>query len=163
MHLLANVQRFYWFAWDDATAGILWVPDPHDISKPGSLLKPGVAYQQTYNWLVGNTLDPTCAPEDKVWACNLTGPNGYMGQIVWNTAKTCNGSKCSHSEYTFNPIYIQYVDLSGKVTSTNGLTTVPIGYKPILLQNMTPSGNTKNNAERTESNYSSNTALRSGH
>jgi hypothetical protein len=140
MHWLGNVQRFYWFAWDDATAGTLWVANSQDITKPGTLLKPGIAYQQTYNWLVGNTIDQSCAPKGKVWACNLTGPNGYLGQIVWDASKTCHGSKCAHSPYTFDPIYIQYVNVSGTVTSTNGLTTVPIGYKPILLQNMTPPG-----------------------
>ena len=139
MHWLANVQRYYWYEWN-GFAGTLWKPDADEFTGPGHLLKAGVAYQQTYNWLVGNTLDQSCTPKNRVWACNLTGPNGYQGQIVWNAAETCHGSVCTHSQYKFDPAYIQYVDVFGKVTSTNGLTTVPIGYQPILLQNMTPSG-----------------------
>jgi polysaccharide biosynthesis protein PslG len=137
MHLLANVQRYYWFAWDDATAGTLWVADPHDITKPGTLLKPGIAYQQTYNWFVGNTLDPSCTPNGSVWACNITGANGYQGQIVWDTSQTCKAGTCTYSNYTFNPMFIQYVTIYGQVIPVNG-STVPIGYQPILLQNMTP-------------------------
>ena len=140
MHMLANVQRFYWFTWTDSTAGELWMADKRDITKPGTLLKPGIAYQQIYNWFVGNTLDQSCVPQRTVWACNLTGPNGYQGQVVWDTSKTCSAGQCTTSQYTFDPTYIQYVDVFGKVTSTNGLSTVPIGYKPILLQNMTPPG-----------------------
>jgi hypothetical protein len=139
LHRLANVQRFYWFAWGGATAGTLWEADPNDITKPGTLLEPGVAYQQTYNWLVGNTLDHSCAPKGTVWACNVYGAKGYEAKIVWDTSKTC--TPCTYSHYKFNPVYIQYVDLTGKVTSTQGLTTVPIGYRPILLQNMTPPSN----------------------
>jgi len=140
MHRLLNVQRYYWFAWGDATAGTLWVANPHDITQPGTLLKPGVAYQQIYNWLVGNTLDHSCAPKGSVWACGVTGPNGngYQAMIVWDTSKTC--TPCTYSQYTFDPMYIQYVDVTGKVTSTTGSQTVPIGYQPILLQNMTPPG-----------------------
>jgi len=135
MHWLANVQRFYWFTWTDSFAGQLWAPDPKDMTKPGTLLKPGMAYQQTYNWFVGNTLDQSCKPKGKVWACNVTGPNGYLGQIVWDTSKTCKAGICTHSQYTFNPIYIQYVTVTGTITPTTGLKTVPIGYKPILLEN----------------------------
>jgi len=134
MHWLANVQRYYWYEWN-GLAGTLWKPD-RDFTGPGTLLKPGQAYQQTYNWLVGNTLDQSCKPQGTVWACNVAGPNGYLAQVVWDTSQTC--SPCTHSQYTFNQIYVQYVDVFGKVTSTSGLQTVPIGYQPILLQNMTP-------------------------
>ena len=137
VHQLLNTSRFYWYEWN-GFAGTLWKQDPVNFTGPGSLLIPGHAYQQIYNWLVGNTLDTSCKPTGTVWACNVTGANGYQGQIVWDTSKTCHDHVCTTSQYTFNSIYIQYVDLAGNVTSTSGLQTVPIGYKPILLQNMTP-------------------------
>jgi hypothetical protein len=134
MHWLGNVQRFYWYAWNDTPAGTLWVANQKYLWKPGTLLKPGKAYGQIYNWMVGNTVDQSCTPVNTVWACNVTGPNGFQGQIVWDTSQTCSHGKCTFSNYTYNPIYIQYVTVLGKVTPVKG-STVPIGYQPIFLQN----------------------------
>jgi hypothetical protein len=139
MHWLLQTQRLYWFVWNDSTAGELWMTDKKDITQPGTLLKPGIAYHQIYNWMAGYTVDQSCAPQHTVWACNVAGPNGYQGQIVWDTSQTCKSGKCTHSNYTFNPMFIQYVTLYGDVIPVSG-STVPIGYQPILLQNMTPLG-----------------------
>jgi len=84
MHWLANAQRFYWYAWGDTPAGTLWVADHQHLWKPGTLLEPGKAYGQIYHWMVGNTVDQSCAPQQTVWACNVTGSNGFLGQIVWD-------------------------------------------------------------------------------
>jgi len=137
MHWLVGTQRFYWFVWNDSPAGTLWQADPHDITLPGTLLKPGIAYQQIYEWMAGYSVDQTCTTKGPVWACNLTGSNGYQGQIVWDTSQTCKAGTCTYSNYTFNPMFIQYVTIYGDVIPVNG-STVPIGYQPILLQNMTP-------------------------
>jgi polysaccharide biosynthesis protein PslG len=134
MHWLGSVQRFYWYAWSDTPAGTLWVANPKYLWAPGTLLKPGKAYGQIYRWMVGDSVDQSCAPQGTVWACNVTGPNGFQGQIVWDTSQTCSKGTCTYSNYNCNPIFTQYVTLLGTVFPVKG-STVPIGYKPIFLEN----------------------------
>ena len=134
MHWLGNAQRFYWYAWSDTPAGTLWVANRHDLWERGTLLKPGKAYAQIYNWMVGNTVDQNCTPQKTVWACNVTGPNGFQGQIVWDTSQTCSQGTCTYSNYSYNSIYVQYVTVLGKVIQLSG-GTVQIGYEPIFLEN----------------------------
>lgn len=100
---------------------------------PGTLLKPGVAYQQTYNWMVGNFMS-RCTNSGTIWTCHFAGPNGYEAQAVWDASQSCSHGVCTTSNYTFDSKYTQYVTVYGQVNSTNG-STVPIGYQPILLQN----------------------------
>jgi hypothetical protein len=137
IHWLVGTQRFYWFVCNDSMAGHLWPDDKNVITLPGTLLKPGIAYQQIYDWMVGFTVDQSCTTKGTVWACNLSGSNGYLGQIVWDTSQTCKNGKCTFSNYTFDPKFIQYVTVYGQVNPVSG-STVPICYQPILLQNMTP-------------------------
>jgi len=108
-------------------------------SSPGTLLKPGCAYQTTYSWLVGNTLAAkSCAAKGSVWTCDVNGPKGYQAQAVWDTSQSCSNGVCTFSKYTFNPKFIQYETVYGQVVQVNG-STVPIGYQPILLENQNPS------------------------
>jgi FG-GAP-like repeat len=103
---------------------------------PGTLMKPGVAYQQAYNWMVGNTMS-TCTSSGTIWTCDFTGSNGYEAQAVWDASQSCSHGVCTTSNYTFDPKYIQYMTVYGQLVPVNG-STVPIGYQPILLQNQTP-------------------------
>jgi hypothetical protein len=135
MHWLEQTDRFYWYQWD-STAGTLWTPSTNFTGK-GVLLKPGLAYRAIYNWMVGFNVDRSCTVNKTVWACNLSGSGGYLGQIVWDTSKTCNHGVCTESQYKFDPTYTRYVSLYGKVKPLQG-STVPIGYLPILLQNHNP-------------------------
>jgi len=107
-------------------------------SSPGTLLKPGCAYQTTYSWLVGNTLAKSCAAKASVWTCDVNGPKGYQAQAVWDTSQSCSNGVCTFSKYTLNPKFIQYETVYGQVVQVNG-STVPIGYRPILLENQNPS------------------------
>jgi hypothetical protein len=101
------------------------------------LLKAGIAYQQIYSWMVGFNVNQSCATNKAVWTCNLSGSGGYLGQIVWDTSKTCHSGVCTHSNYKFDPTYKQYVTLYGKGGQLKG-STAPIGYLPVLLQNHNP-------------------------
>src|SRR5271165_2544828 len=135
MHWLEQTKRFYWYQWD-STTGTLWLPSK-DFTGKGTLLKPGIAYRQIYNWMVGFNVNQSCTTTGTVWACDLSGSGGYLGRIVWDTSKTCKNGVCTYSNYTFDPKYTQYATLYGKVQKLNG-STVPIGYLPILLQNHNP-------------------------
>lgn len=113
---------------------------------PGTLLKPGIAYQTLYNWTVGNTLSTPCngplPPNSGIWTCGLTGPNGYQAQLVWvldptNQSYYCSNNVCTTEAYTVDPKYVQYRTVYGQVFPITG-HSVQIGYVPILLENQSP-------------------------
>lgn len=131
LHAATNISRFYWYSWNGG--GVLWVKNSTDPSLPGTLLKPGIAYREVYNWLVGKTMNG-CSNSGSVWHCNLSGPNGWLGQAVWDKSQTCSNGSCTTSTYTIDAKYIKFYTLYGDVVNITGLT-VQIGAKPILLTN----------------------------
>jgi hypothetical protein len=136
MYLLqwqANVARFYWYQWNNDTFGTLWTPDPNNPSAPGTVLPPGIAYEQVYQWMVG-AVGSSCTSAGSVWTCELTRSGGYQALAVWDASQSCSNGSCTTSNYTYPTIYKQYRDLSGNVTALTG-TTVAIGTRPILLEN----------------------------
>jgi hypothetical protein len=136
-----NVSRFYWYQWNNKQFGTLWTPDPNVPSNPGTVLPAGIAYQQMFNWLVDAVMSQACVSNGSVWTCGLTSTNGYQALAVWDASQSCSNTSgsesCTTSNYTFAPQYVQYRDLSGNTTSLAGQTSVPIGAKPILLENQT--------------------------
>ena len=54
---------------------------------PANHLYPeGVAYGETYKWIVGATLTQPCAQDKKgTWTCAITRPGGYRALVVWNS------------------------------------------------------------------------------
>jgi hypothetical protein len=122
--LLASkgIVRSYWHAWDDNKWGTMWDPDR-------GVLQTGMAYEETYNWLVGATLTGPCKiATGGIWTCGLTRPNGYQGLIAWTTSGT--------RPYTPAQQYLQYRDLAGGTTPVHG--TVTLGEKPILFETAYP-------------------------
>jgi len=134
LHAAYGIARLYWFEWNDPTDGTLWLPDPNDPSAPGTVQKAGIAYQQVYNWLVGNYISSGCAQVGTVWACGITGANGYTAQAVWDTSQTCSNGTCTTSPYQVNPIFTNYRTIYGSKISIKS-KDVPIGALPILLAN----------------------------
>ena len=134
LHAAYGISRLYWFEWNDTSDGTLWLKDPRDASAPGTVLKPGIAYQATYTWLVGNNISKGCTQTATIWKCKITGASGYVAEAVWDTAESCSSGSCHTVSYMPDAKYIHYQTLDGKTHSVTG-TTVPIGAKPILLQN----------------------------
>jgi len=131
-----SVSRFYWYQWNNKRDGILWTPDPNNPSGPGTVLEPGIAYGQVYQWLVGAVMSQACGQNGSVWSCELTSLNGYQALAVWDASQTCSNGNCTTSSYSFPPQYVQYRDLEGDPpTSLSGQSSVAIGAKPILLEN----------------------------
>ena len=140
LHWSSDVDRVYWYSWD--TSGTMWTqtqttgcttPDP---SGNGYTCESAAAYSALQNWTLGATITQACSSVGTVWTCIFTKPGGYQGLTVWDTSQTCNNGFCTGSSYTIpkGTTYIHYRDLSGRVTKISG-STVPIGYKPILLEN----------------------------
>lgn len=127
LHWSEGVARFYWRAWDDNVWGGLWTPT-------GGLNKAGVAYEQIYNWLVGSSMTKACSASGTVWTCDMSRANGYAAQVVWDTSLSCSNGVCATKEYTAAVQYVQYRTIAGQIVRITG-TQVPIGAKPILLEN----------------------------
>ena len=131
----SGITRSYWYEWDNAGYGTLWSPTTNSgcsiAFTSGYICKPGIAYQQVYDWLVGSTLG-ACSVSGTTWTCSLTQSNGSQAEIIWNTSQTCSNGTCSSTQQSVPAMYSSYSDLTGASYSING--TVPVGIKPILLR-----------------------------
>lgn len=134
LHAAYGISRLYWFEWNDTGDGTLWLPDPNDPSGHGTILKSGIAYQTTYSWLVGNKISYGCSQQGTIWTCSIAGSNGYLAEAIWDTAESCSKGFCTTVSQVVSPAYIKYQTLDGISHSISG-GTVPVGAKPILLQN----------------------------
>lgn len=123
LHWAAGITRYYWYAWDEPNWGTLW-------DRETGLRKPGVAYAQVYNWMVGATMTRLCGERGgDTWTCEFSRPGGYAAEAVWSTSGSAS--------YSVKPKYTQYRTLDGK--TVNGMSgSVEIGPKPILLENFSP-------------------------
>jgi hypothetical protein len=134
MNWASGLGRSYWYEWDNTAYGTLW--NPTSISgcttpfTSGFLCSAGVAYQQTYNWMLGSTLT-NCSVVGTSWTCNLIQANGSAAQILWDTSQSCANGVCGTVQYNISSTLNTYKDLTGAVHNVNG--TVPVGIKPILL------------------------------
>src|SRR4029077_18391098 len=96
-------------------------------------MDPVIALGVHADWIAGASLG-TCSNAGAIWTCTLTRNGGYQGLLVWDASRTCNGGVCSTSVFNVAPPYVKYRDLNAHTTTVIG-TTVPIGAKPILLEN----------------------------
>jgi hypothetical protein len=116
-----GVGRVVWYAYDNSDSwGRL-------IGTTSELSAAGVAYGETYKWMVGATLTKPCSESsDGTWVCSLTRPGGYQAEIVWNSTKNLP------SYAVPNPMR-EYRDLAGNRNPiVNGV--VPVGNSPILIE-----------------------------
>jgi polysaccharide biosynthesis protein PslG len=123
-----GVARFYWYQWNNTnSSGVLWQANI-DNPRTGTLLKPGIAYGEAYNWLVGATMSRHCSmATNDTWTCGLTRPGGYEGLAIWNTS----GNKA----YTAPSQYTQYRTVFGVVNKLPANHVMTIGVMPLLLEN----------------------------
>ena len=134
LHVSLGVQRVFWYQYDNQNHGTLWQPNPYHPNYPGTLMKAGVAYQQVYDWMVGATMSTPCTTANNIWTCGFTRSGGYQAEAIWDTAKTCKDGKCGTAQYPVGSQYLSYLTLDGKTHTIVG-GKVPIGAKPILVQN----------------------------
>jgi Bacterial Ig-like domain (group 3) len=114
-----NLKFEDWWAWGDATTGIVETPQ-------GTPTLAGQSYQQVYNWLV-NTQPTPCTTTGNIWSCPVS-----ANLIVWDDSQTCGSGTCSSGNFTPPSGYTKYTDLTGEVTPITG--PIPLGLKPILLE-----------------------------
>jgi len=132
----SGVTRAYWYGWDYSATGTLWnataITGCSTQYGSGYICKPGTAYQQVHDWLVGSVLK-ACSANGTTWVCSLTESNGSPAQIVWDTSQTCSNGICGTIQHSVAPEYIKYRDLTGAAFVVNG-SMAPVGIKPILLE-----------------------------
>jgi hypothetical protein len=115
-----GVSRFYWYAWDDGTAGL--------TEADGATPKPPAkVYSEIENWLVGVRMTH-CDRDRGTWTCALEGDGGYSGWIVWDAEGT--------RSFPIQPTWgaRQARDLEGRTKNIAGAKTLEIGPKPLLLE-----------------------------
>ena len=135
LHRSTEIKRLFWYSYNsNDDYGTLWIPDPQDRSLPGTLLKPGIAFQNLRDWLIGAKVTTACSGSGTVWTCKLGRPGGYQGLVVWDTNGTCANGTCTTSNYSVGSEFVKYRTLDGDAFRV-AHGTVPIGAKPILVQN----------------------------
>jgi polysaccharide biosynthesis protein PslG len=117
-----GVDRVVWYAYDGAPQwGRL-------IDATGKLLPSGVAYGESYKWIVGATLTQPCSQDQSgTWTCSISRPGGYQAQILWNSTVKSSLNVKAPQQMT------DYRDLTGSVHPIVG-GTVPVQNLPILLE-----------------------------
>ncbi len=119
-----NLQMAAWFTWGDPTT-FHWGTIETAASVP---TQAGIAFDQVYTWLVGAEMSQPCSStSDGTWTCSLTRSGGYNALAVWDM----QGSN------TYSPAttYVDYRDLAGNSVRITRGAAVPIGARPILLEN----------------------------
>jgi hypothetical protein len=138
-----GLARSFWYNWASPYGGdgTLWVPDEAAgcttaSSGGGYLCVPGVAYQQLSTWIRGATLTSKCAQVTgtTTWACTFSRPGGYEAEAIWDTSESCSENSCDTKDLAVATQYSDYLDLAGDKHTINN-HTVPIGAKPIFLEN----------------------------
>ncbi len=133
-HRAAFLSKYFFLQWSRGVDRVLWYAYDADpqwgrlIDATGNLLPSGIAYGESYKWIVGATLTQPCA-QDKTgtWTCSITRPRGYQAEILWNSTVTAPTSAKAPSQMK------DYRDLGGNVNPIiNG--TVPVQNLPILLE-----------------------------
>jgi hypothetical protein len=137
-HRAAFVAKYFVLQWSQGVTRVVWYAyDNIDCwgrlmgTTPG-LSAAGVAYGETYKWLVGATLTKSCnADGNGTWVCSVTRPGGYQAEIVWNSTR-------SIASYAVPDQMAEYRDLAGNSNPiANG--AVPVGNSPILIEPGVPS------------------------
>ncbi len=137
-HRAAFVAKYYVLQWSQGVARVVWYAyDNSDCwgrlmgTEPG-LNAAGIAYGETYKWMVGATLTKPCSADGNgTWVCSLTRPGNYQAEIIWNSTKDFGG-------YAVPDAMGDYRDLAGNNNPiTNGV--VPVGNSPILIESGAPS------------------------
>ncbi len=122
-----NLQSATWYAWGpNQTWGTIENPD-------GTPTPAGGALSRVCDWLVAKSIS-ACANSGSVWTCDISGSGGYQGQVIWDTSQSCDGGICTTANHTVSPLYVKYRDLAGGSVAINR-HTVPLGIKPLILEN----------------------------
>ena len=131
-HRAAFLSKYFFLQWSRGVDRVLWYAYDGNpqwgrlIDATGNLLPSGVAYGESYKWIVGATLTQPCTQDQSgTWTCSIKRPGGYQAEILWNSTVSTNAKA--------PPQMKEYRDVGGGVNPiVNG--TVPVQNLPILLE-----------------------------
>jgi hypothetical protein len=124
------VPRFFLLSWSLGVSAIAWYS--WDISNTLAGTQAAQAWQETYSWMVGATLESPCSASGTVWSCDLQRADGTSARAIWDAAQSCSGGGCSTSSVAAPSGFAHYQDLAGGMHTISS-ATIPVGIKPILL------------------------------
>jgi Glycosyl hydrolase catalytic core len=114
----AGLERFYWFAWDSSSMGLLTAaPD----RVPGTT---AAAYRTLSAWLVGGRVGD-CRHSGARWECAYQGPMSCAGRFVWATDGGWNVSP--------PPTLSQALRIDGSMVRIAPGERLHVGAEPVLL------------------------------
>ena len=133
-HRAAFLSKYFFLQWSTGVDRVIWYAYDSDpqwgrlIDATGNLLPSGIAYGESYKWIVGATLTQPCTQDEGgTWTCSITRPGGYQAEILWNSTASVTTNATAPSQMK------DYRDLGGSVNPiVNG--TVPVQNMPILLE-----------------------------
>ncbi|OGB22804.1 MAG: hypothetical protein A3I66_12910 [Burkholderiales bacterium RIFCSPLOWO2_02_FULL_57_36] len=114
-----RIERSFWYGWEHFVWGSLF-----DRSTD-TILKPGIAYREVYNWMIGASFQ-SCTTSGSAYQCRITRANGYEGLIVWN------GS--GNSNITVPPGYNRMRTLDATSSAVSAGQVISAGMKPVLIE-----------------------------
>jgi hypothetical protein len=116
----AGLSRVVWYAYD---GGAIW----GGLEIANRETSAATSFAMTYRWLVGATLVAPCR-EDEVgtWTCALARPNGYLGEIVWNSDRAAH--------MTAPPQYSVYTFVTGETHALRRGVSLTVGTTPLILE-----------------------------
>lgn len=122
MTMLAGegIERFYWYAWDSGSMGMLSSLPPRNPSEIA------YAYGSLYRWLVGSQIEPCQSIVDGVWGCRIQ-RGGRVAHIVWGA----NGDRSFAIPTAWNVRAVQTL-LDGSESMAG--SSIKVGERPILLK-----------------------------
>jgi hypothetical protein len=78
--LNAGLDRYYWFAWDSGSMGML------TSTKPRVVNKAGIAFATIRRWLVGAIFEGCQESGSGIWHCQLRDPHsGHRAELAWSS------------------------------------------------------------------------------
>ena len=148
LQLSEGVDHFFWFVWNGSPTpdgrGTLWTDQKvYGCKTPnkagGYLCDAGVAYEQVEDWMLGASFTKKCAQHkgSGLWSCNFKRSGGYHAEAIWDMNKTCGHGVCQTHHVHVPGEYKQYRDIKGNLYQIKN-HSVPVGAKPILLENQNP-------------------------
>ena len=123
-----GVLRFYWYQWGNLAYGTMY------DSQTNTVLQPANDYATTEKWVADNPLAP-CAQNGTVWTCAIAGGGAYQAIIAWDTAQSCSNGTCTTSNFNPGGAFTDYQTLAGGGPTPISNNIVPIGMKPVLIEN----------------------------
>lgn len=116
----SGVNRFYWYAWDDGTMGLI-------ERNNAKSTQPAKAYAEVQRWLHGAVMESCNTDIEGTWICKLRRSNN-MSWIIWNPQKNV----LFRNFREWRPGHV--TDIRGSISPFNSAAGAEVGRAPQLFE-----------------------------